>query len=70
MAQSVRAQVRYLNAEWRDRTDVPSIGDGASRRANTHKREVVIEDARGMPLGLDASGFVLVEHRTAVDELP
>ena len=66
MARSVRAQVRYLNHEWRDRKDTPSIGDGASRRANTHKREVVIEDARGMPLDLDRSGFVLVEHRTAV----
>lgn len=66
MPRSVQAEVRYLNAEWRHRTDIPSIGDGASRRANTHKREVAIADARGMPLDLDTSGFLLTEHRTAV----
>ena len=66
MTRSVRAEVRFLNPEWRHRKDVPSIGDGASRRANTHKQEVVIEDARGMPLDLDTSGFILAEHSTAV----
>ena len=35
MSGSVTAEVRYLNAEWKDREDIPSIGDRESRRALT-----------------------------------
>ncbi|MFT5531075.1 MAG: hypothetical protein ACI91O_001092 [Candidatus Poriferisodalaceae bacterium] len=58
---SVRADVRYINPEWRDRPDTPAIGDRESRHANTSYFEVEIRDARtpGLDLGLDESGFEL-----------
>ncbi len=66
MSGSVTAEVRYLNAEWKERKDIPSIGDRESRRAHTSKLEVSINDARGMDLDLDTSGFVLTEHNSEV----
>lgn len=66
MPASVNAEVRYLNPEWKGRTDSPRIGDRTSRRANTTKRAVAIDDARGLDLGLDTSGFVLTRHESAV----
>ncbi len=65
---AVRAEVRYLNAEWKDRPDAPRIGDRTSRRANTAKRTVAIEDARGLELALDTAGFVLTRHASALDD--
>ena len=38
----VEAEVRYLNAEWRDRAEVPVVGDRETRRANTTKHRVVV----------------------------
>ena len=66
MSGSVTAEVRYLNAEWKEREDIPSIGDRESRRAHTSKLAVSINDARGMDLDLDTSGFVLTEHNSEV----
>lgn len=66
MQASVNAEVRYLNPEWKGRTDSPHIGDRTSRRANTTKRAVAIDDARGLDLDLDTSGFVLTRHTSAV----
>ncbi len=66
MQASVHAEVRYLNPEWKGRTDSPRIGDRTSRRANTSKRAVAIDDARGLDLGLDTSGFVLTRHESEV----
>lgn len=66
MQASVSAEVRYLNTEWKQRADAPRIGDRTSRRANTTKRAVAIDDARGLDLGLDTSGFVLARHESAV----
>ena len=66
MIEPIIGQVRYLNPEWRGRTDRPSIGDRESRRNNTTKREVPIHDARGTNLDLDVSGFVLATHDSAV----
>ena len=66
VSRSVSAEVRYLNAEWKGRPDAPRIGDGASRRAVTHKRRVAIDDARGEPLDLDTSGFILTRHESAL----
>ena len=65
---AVNAEVRYLNADWKGRPDVPRIGDRATRRANTAKRTVAIDDARGRALDLDTSGFVLTRHDSAVED--
>ena len=66
----VPADIRYLNAEWRDRTEIPVVGDRESRRANTFKRSVAIHDARGGlgngDLTLDVNGFALHRHVSAV----
>ena len=66
----VVADVRYLNAEWRDRTEIPVVGDRESRRANTAKHAVEIRDARdGLASGeltLDVNGFALLRHVSAV----
>ena len=35
---AAQAEVRYLNDEWRDRSDVPEIGARASRRADGSAR--------------------------------
>ena len=63
---AVEAQVRYLNEEWRDRDDMPRIGDRQSRRANTSKRTVSIHDARAKlqagEIDLDTNGFTLLRH--------
>ncbi len=67
---AVRADVRYLNAEWRDRADIPVVGDRESRRANTAKHRVEIHDARGGlangEITLDVNGFALLRHACAV----
>ena len=67
---AVQAQVRYLNEAWRDRADVPEIGDRASRRANTAKHVVAIHDARPRlesgEIDLDVNGFALLPHVTKV----
>ena len=67
---AVQAEVRYLNDEWRDRVDVPRIGDRASRRANTTKHTVTIRDARpGLERGelnLETSCFTLLKMASAV----
>ncbi len=68
MSESVSAEVRYLNPDWKGRPETPQIGDRDSRRANTAKREVVIDDARGLALDVDTSGFILTGHASAVTD--
>ena len=67
---AIPADVRYLNTEWRDRTEKPVVGDRESRRANTAKYPVEIHDARGGlangALTLDINGFALLRHVSAV----
>ena len=67
---AVLADVRYLNAEWRARAEVPVVGDRESRRANTSKHPVRIHDARGGlasgDLTLDVNGFALLRHASDV----
>ena len=67
---TVLADVRYLNAEWRDRDEIPVVGDRESRRANTAKHPVEIHDARGGladgGLTLDVNGFALLRHASTV----
>lgn len=69
---SVPAEVRYLNAEWCDRAEIPVVGDRESRRANTAKHAVEIHDARrGLADGeltLDVNGFCLLHHASAVGD--
>ena len=67
MSRLIEAEVRYLRAEWKGRAATPSIGDRASRHANTVKHRVCVNDARAhSDLHLDTSGFVLIDHETAV----
>ncbi len=63
---TTQAQVRYLNPEWRDRSEAPRIGSRESRHANTSYREVTISDARaaGEVFTLDSAGFALRSHST------
>jgi len=61
----VPTQLRYINAEWRDCADPPSIGSRETRRANTAYQNVTIADARtalDADLGLDTSGFTITRH--------
>ena len=68
---SVSAKVRYINAEWKKRSESPRIGSRESRRAATSFKDVQIYNARpGLGAGtvnLDKSGFTLSENITGVD---
>ena len=70
MAQAVRADVRYLNDEWKTRDEMPRIYSKETRYANTSPRELEILDARPLSesgeLDLDRNGFVLVRHESSV----
>ncbi len=61
----VTARVRYINDEWKERTDRAFIYSKESRHANTTLREVQIYDARPLhstgQLDLDSNGFVFTE---------
>ena len=69
---AVQAQVRYLREEWRQRRGIPEIGDRESRRANTAKHTVAVHDARPAlergEIDLDANGFALLRHVSAVGD--
>ena len=71
MAGSVRAQVAFLNSEWRGRQEMPRIYSRKTRLESTTKRDVEIRDARPLheagELHLDKNGFVVVEHATSFD---
>lgn len=64
-AATVDAQVRYINAEWRERDEPPRIGSRETRRANTSFQDVKVHDARPRlasgELSLDRNGFLLAE---------
>jgi len=67
---SVEAQIAFVNDEWRERAEVPSIYSGASRLANTTQHTVTIHNGRlrdaAGALDLDTNGFVLARHRTTL----
>ena len=67
-----RAQVGYLNAEWKHRSERPRILSGETRRANTSLHDVEVRDARPLhrdgTLGLDTNGFILAEHQSEVTD--
>lgn len=66
MPETVRAEVRYVNPEWRGRSEIPQIYSKELRYANTSVHQVEIQDARPLlergELDLDRHGFTLVEH--------
>ena len=66
------AQVRYINAEWRDMEDTPRIGSRETRRANTSFQDVMVQDARPRleagEIKLEQNGFTLLDHKTAVPD--
>jgi hypothetical protein len=67
IGRTVNAQVRYINPEWRGRTEAPRIGSRESRHAHTARRDIVVHDARvavDAGLGLETSGFTLRAHPT------
>ncbi len=70
--ETVDAQVRYINAEWRNKEESPRIGSKESRRANTSFQEVKVHNARPRlaagDIDLDRNGFFLSKnHATVAD---
>jgi hypothetical protein len=69
---SVDSQIAFLNDEWRHRDTVPRIYSRQSRHANTSRHDVSIHNGRirheAGDLDLDGSGFVLVDHESAVTD--
>ncbi len=70
--ESVLSEVAFVAEVWRSRSELPRIYSGESRRANTVRHEVEIHNAR-LPheageLDLDTSGYVLIDHETAVTD--
>ena len=72
MLESVSARIRYLDPDWRGRTELPRISSRETRRANTRFYDVRIEDARPLhekgELDLDTNGFLLVQHASGVED--
>lgn len=70
MLERVKANVRYLNPEWRGRAEVPRIWSKETRRAYTSFHTVEVSSARPLAergeLDLDRHGFALVPHSSRV----
>ena len=68
----VDAQVRYINAEWRDRAESPRIGSRETRRANTSFQSIKVHNARPRfeagEINLDQNGFTLSSNRATVTD--
>ncbi len=66
----IPAQVRYVNAEWKDRAEIPRIGSRETRRANTAFQDVQMRDARPMLAAgeceLDVCGFTLTRFANGI----
>ncbi len=66
------AKVRYVNAEWKQRDEIPRIGSRETRRANTAVQNILVHNARpALAAGqtdLDRSGFTLTQHTSAVTD--
>ncbi len=60
---AVAARVRYVNAEWKGRDEIPRIGSRETRRANTSSQDIMVHDVRPAfdagETSLDACGFTL-----------
>ncbi len=68
MSGTVTAEIRFINPEWKHRKVPARIGDRTSRRANTTRHKVSIEDARDTEMGLDTTGFTLTRHKSSVTD--
>ena len=66
----MRAEVRYLNDEWKERADRPFIYDRDTRRLNTTRHEVEIVDARELTtsgeVNVQTNGLTFARHETNV----
>ena len=69
-ARSVAARVRYVNAEWKGREDIPRIGSKETRRANTSNQSIRVHDVRAAHAAgqksLDQNGYTLAELKNSV----
>ncbi len=70
MLERVNARIRYLDPDWRGRTELARISSRDTRRANTRFYDVRIEDARPLlgTLDLDTNGFILVQQPSGVED--
>ena len=69
---SVAAQVRYVNAEWKGREDIPRIGSKETRRANTSNQDIRVHDVRAAHAAglksLDRNGYTLAKLTPGVPD--
>ena len=69
---TVPARVRYVNAEWKGRDEIPRIGSRETRRANTSTQDIRVHNARPGHISgrasLDRSGFTLERLTHAVED--
>lgn len=67
----VAAKVRYVNAEWKGREEIPRIGSRETRRANTSVQDIRVQNVRPRHAAGDAtlerSGFTLTRLESAVE---
>lgn len=67
---TVPARVRYVNAEWKGREEIPRIGSRETRRANTSTQDIRVENARPFQAAgesdLERSGYMLTTHETQI----
>ncbi|MGZ0190427.1 MAG: CmcJ/NvfI family oxidoreductase, partial [Alphaproteobacteria bacterium] len=72
LASSVAAKVRYVNAEWKGRGEIPRIGSRETRRANTSNQDILVTDARPDFLAgrttLDQNGYTLEQYQNNVKD--
>lgn len=66
---TVLAQMRYVNTEWKHTDEIPRIGSRETRRANTSFHDIQVHNARpGLASGaitLERNGFTLTRNPTA-----
>jgi hypothetical protein len=69
-AATVPAKVRYVNAEWKGKSEIPRIGSRETRRANTSNQDILVHNARpGLTSGehtLERSGFCLTQNPNSI----
>jgi len=69
---AVPAKIRYVNAEWKGRDEIPRIGSRETRRANTSVQDVMVRDSRALMRAdhgtLEESGFTLARLSNAIED--
>ena len=70
MSENVQAEARFINPEWKGRSEIPRIYSKETRYANTTPHSVEILDARPLQergeIDLDRNGFTLLKHRSSI----